>query len=345
MVKIAFITGITGQDGSYLAELLLEKNYIVWGMIRRSSNINTNKIEHIFHQLILRYGDITDSLNIMNILNEIKNKYDDMEILEIYNLAAQSHVKISFELPEYTCQVDALGTLKLLECIKNLNMNNKIKFYQASTSELFGDVLEVPQKETTPFNPRSPYAIAKLYSYWIVKLYREAYGMFLCNGILMNHESCRRGHNFVTRKITIGLNKILNDKNFILNLGNLNSLRDWGHSKDFCKGMWLMLQQDKPDDFLLATGVQYSIRDFIEKAFSLRSIQIKWDGTGLDECGYDVNTNRKIICINKKYFRPSEVNNLIGDASKAKNILKWHTTITFDELIKEMVDHDCSVSA
>jgi GDPmannose 4,6-dehydratase len=276
--KVSFITGITGQDGSYLAELLLEKNYSVWGMIRRSSLINTHRIDHLYNNknLILRYGDLTDGTSIFNILSEIKNHYGDtLKILEIYNLAAQSHVKVSFELPEYTANSDAFGTLKILEAIRHLNLNDKVKFYQASTSEMFGKVQEVPQKETTPFYPRSPYGVAKLYSYWIVKNYREAYDMYLCNGILFNHESPRRGHNFVTRKITLGLGKILRGETDRLVMGNLDSKRDWGHAKDYCYGMWLMLQQEKPEDYVLSTGNYHSVREFIEKAFSLRNFSIK----------------------------------------------------------------------
>lgn len=339
--KVAFITGITGQDGSYLSEILLEKGYDVWGMIRRSSSINTGRIEHIFDRLKLRYGDLTDATCIFNILNEIKTSYDNMEVLEIYNLAAQSHVKVSFELPEYTANTDAFGTLKILEGIRHLKMENIVRFYQASTSEMFGKVQEIPQKETTPFYPRSPYGVAKLYSYWIVKNYRESYKMYACNGILFNHESARRGHNFVTRKITIGLGKILNGKSDRLVLGNIDSKRDWGHAKDFCYGMWLMLQQEKPDDFILSTGDDHSVREFIEKSFALKGFNIKWKGGGVDEIGYDENTGRELIFIDPKYFRPAEVEELLGDSTKARTELGWKPKISFDELVKEMVEEDC----
>ncbi len=343
-MKVAFITGVTGQDGSYLAEFLLEKKYFVHGLLRRSSTINTSRIEHIFNNknLFLHYGDLTDSTCLTSCLSKIKNKYLNLEILEIYNLAAQSHVKISFEIPEYTADADAFGTLKFLEAIRSNNMEKIVKFYQASTSELFGLVQEIPQKETTPFYPRSPYGVAKLYSYWIVKNYREAYNMFACNGILFNHESNRRGHNFVTRKITLGLGKILQGKEQKLTMGNIDSLRDWGHANDYIKGMWLMLQQDKPDDFILATGVMHSIKEFIEEAFKLKNFNIKWKGYGINEIGYDENTGRELIFIDPKYFRPSEVEQLQGDATKAKNILNWQPIVTFNELVKEMVDNDCS---
>tara|TARA_Y100000992_G_scaffold268179_1_gene207184 strand:- start:5124 stop:6152 length:1029 start_codon:yes stop_codon:yes gene_type:complete len=342
-MKVAFITGITGQDGSYLAELLLEKGYIVHGMIRRSSSINTHRIEHIFHDknLFLHYGDLTDSSCLSSILSNIKQKYENMEVLEIYNLGAQSHVKVSFEMPEYTADADAFGTLKLLEAIRSNNLCDKARFYQASTSELYGLVQEIPQKETTPFYPRSPYGVAKLYSYWIVKNYRESYNMFACNGILFNHESERRGHNFVTRKITRGLGKILSGETDKLVMGNIDSERDWGHAKDYVYGMWLMLQQEKPDDFLLATGEKHSVREFIEKTFALKNIHIVWKGSGINEIGYDKNTNKEYIFINEKYYRPAEVDLLIGDPTKANKLLGWNPKITFDKLVEKMVHHDC----
>ena len=340
-MKVAFITGITGQDGSYLAELLLEKNYIVHGLIRRSSSINTNRIEHIFNHknLKLHYGDLSDGSCLFMCLSNIKESYNP-EVLEIYNLAAQSHVKISFEMPEYTADTDAFGTLKLLEAIRSNKLESKTKFYQASTSELYGLVQEVPQNENTPFYPRSPYGVAKLYSYWIVKNYREAYGMFACNGILFNHESSRRGHNFVTRKITIGLGKILRGEIDKLVMGNIDSLRDWGHAKDYVEGMWRILQNEKPDDFVLATGEMHSVREFIEEAFKLKGFNIKWKGEGVNEIGYDEQIGKELIFIDKKYFRPTEVEQLLGDATKAKNNLGWKAKITFKELVKDMVDND-----
>lgn len=343
-MKVAFITGITGQDGSYLAELLLEKRYIVHGLIRRSSNINTNRIEHIFSNknLKLHYGDLTDGASLFKILNDIKNLYPEMSRLEIYNLAAQSHVKVSFEMPEYTADADAFGTLKLLEAVINNNLKDITRFYQASTSELYGKVQEVPQKETTPFYPRSPYGVAKLYSYWIVKNYREAYDFYACNGILFNHESERRGHNFVTRKITLGLNKILKGESDKLVMGNINSLRDWGYAKDYVEGMWLMLQQDTPDDFVLSTGEMHTVKEFIEKSFNMKGFSIVWKGEGVNEIGYDSITGRELIFIDPKYFRPTEVEQLLGDSSKAYNELGWKPKTTFNELIKIMVESDCN---
>jgi GDPmannose 4,6-dehydratase len=344
-MKVALITGITGQDGSYLSELLLEKEYDVWGIIRRSSNINTNRIEHIFNnsKLFLRYGDLCDSVNLLNIFNEIKNKYGgSLSRLEIYNLGAMSHVKVSFDLPEYTADIDGIGVLRLLEAVRNCGIpNDKIRFYQASTSEMYGKVVEVPQRETTPFYPRSPYGVAKLYGYWITKNYRESYQMYACSGILFNHESPRRGHNFVTRKITIALNNILNGKQDCLVLGNLDSLRDWGHAKDYVYGMWLILQHDTADDYVLATNEYHSVRSFVEKAFSLKGFDIKWKGEGLNEIGYDSITGRELIRISEKYFRPAEVDELLGDSTKAKKELGWNITYTFEELVKEMVDSDC----
>ena len=344
MRKVALITGITGQDGSYLAELLLEKNYEVWGIIRRSSSINTGRIDHIFNSLNLRYGDLSEPVNIMNILNEIKKTYadDDFQRLEVYNLAAMSHVKVSFDMPEYTCDIDAAGTLRILEAIRNSGiLLEKVRFYQASTSELYGKVVEVPQKETTPFYPRSPYGVAKLYAYWITKNYREAYGMYTCSGILFNHESPRRTHNFVTRKITLGLDKIISGKQENLVLGNINSLRDWGHAKDYVRGMWMIMQNDTPDDFVLSTNEYHSVREFVEKAFAIKGFDIKWKGEGVNEIGYDEKSGRELIIVSEKYFRPTEVDELLGDSSKAQRELGWKPTYTFDELVEEMVAHDC----
>jgi GDPmannose 4,6-dehydratase len=342
-MNICFITGICGQDGSYLAEFLLNKNYIVYGLIRRSSTINTQRIEHIFknQNLKLCYGDLTDGSCLSHILNKIKTNHPEMTKLEIYNLGAQSHVKVSFEIPEYTADVDGFGTLKFLEAIRANNLEHIARFYQASTSELYGGLSNELLSETTPFNPRSPYAVAKLYSFYIVKNYREAYNMFACNGILMNHESSRRGHNFVTRKITIGLGKILRGEEDKLVMGNIDALRDWGHANDYIEGMWLMLQQDKPDDFVLATGKMYSVRQFIEEAFKLKGFDIKWKGENENEIGYDENTGRELIFIDPKYYRPTEVFQLCGDATKAKTILGWEPKITFTELVKEMVENDC----
>lgn len=343
-MKIALITGITGQDGSYLSELLIEKNYVVWGIIRRCSNINTQRINHIFDKLILRYGDLCDGVGFLNVLTEIKNKYNDsLDVLEVYHLGAQSHVKISFELPEYTSNVDALGTLRILEALRISGINlEKIKFYNACTSETFGKVQEVPQKETTPMYPRSPYGVAKLYSYWITKNYRESYGMFACSGILFNHEGCRRAHNFVTRKITLALNNILNGTQNKLVLGNIDSMRDWGDAEEYVEGMWKMLQHYEPDDFVLATGEMHSVREFIEVAFSLKGFNIKWKGTGLNEIGYDESTGRELIVISEKYFRPAEVDELLGDATKAKNLLGWVPKTTFKSLVEKMVNNDCT---
>tara|TARA_B100001989_G_C24494829_1_gene441610 strand:- start:61 stop:1095 length:1035 start_codon:yes stop_codon:yes gene_type:complete len=343
-MKIAFITGITGQDGSYLAEILLEKKYIVWGMIRRSSDINTHRIDHLYSNknLILRYGDMTDSPNLLHILYEIKEKYkNDLEVLEIYNLAAMSHVKVSFEMPEYTGNADGLGVLRLLEAIRSSGISEKCKFYQASTSELYGLVQEVPQRETTPFYPRSPYGVAKLYGYWITKNYRESYNIFACSGILFNHESPRRGPTFVTRKITKGLNMILKGERDNLIMGNLDAKRDWGHAKDYCEGMWRILQAEKPDDYVLSTNEFHSVREFIEKAFKLKGFDIKWKGKGLDEVGYDEKTGRELIFVSEKYFRPAEVEELLGDSTKARTELGWIPKTTFSELVKEMVEQDC----
>ena len=343
MTNVALITGVTGQDGSYLAEFLLQKNYEVWGIIRRSSSINTQRIDHIFDKLKLRYGDLTDSSNLLHVLNEIKKTYSDITRLEIYNLAAMSHVKISFELPEYTCDVDGMGTLRLLEAIRACDIPlDIIRFYQASTSELYGKVVEVPQTEKTPFYPRSPYGVAKLYGFWITKNYREAYNMYACSGILFNHESPRRGHNFVTRKITIALGNIIKGKQDKLVLGNINSLRDWGHARDYIEGMWLMLQQDKADDYVLATNQYYSVREFVEKSFLIKGFDIKWKGEGINEIGYDSKTGKELIFISEKYFRPAEVDELLGDSTKAKTELGWIPKTSFQELVEEMVHHDCN---
>jgi GDPmannose 4,6-dehydratase len=341
MSKVAFITGITGQDGSYLAELLLEKEYIVYGLLRRSSSINTFRIDHIFNKLKLRYGDMTDSTCLISILANIKTEQPDMDRLEIYNLAAQSHVKVSFEMPEYTADTDAFGTLKILEAIRINKLEQIARFYQASTSELYGLVQEIPQKETTPFYPRSPYGVAKLYAFWIVKNYRESYGLFASNGILFNHESERRGHNFVTRKITIGLGKILKGETDRLVMGNIDSQRDWGHAKDYVEGMWRILQHDTADDFVLSTGEMHSVREFIEKAFELKGIHLGWKSEGVNEIGYDINTGKEYVFIDAKYFRPAEVELLIGDSTKARTILGWVPEIRFDDLVKKMVDNDC----
>jgi GDPmannose 4,6-dehydratase len=342
-MKIALITGITGQDGSYLSELLLEKGYDVWGIIRRSSNINTNRIEHIFSKLCLRYGDLTDGINLLNIMIEIKDKYgDNLDRLEVYNLGAMSHVQVSFAIPDYTCSVDAAGTLRMLESIRHCGIpEDKIRFYQASTSELYGKVVEVPQTETTPFYPRSPYGVAKLYGYWITKNYRESYGMYACSGILFNHESPRRTHNFVTRKITMALGKIIKGEQDYLVLGNLDAKRDWGHAKDYCEGMWRIMQQDCPDDFVLSTNEYHSVREFVEKTFAMKGFNIKWKGHGVNEIGYDESTGRELIHISEKYFRPAEVEELLGDSTKARTVLGWNPTYSFDELVKEMVENDC----
>ena len=342
-MNLALITGITGQDGSYLAELLLEKGYIVYGMIRRSSNINTQRIEHIFQhdRLRLVYGDLSDSSCLFKILYDIKEAHLNMDKLEIYNLGAMSHVKISFDIPEYTADVDGTGTLRILNAIRNVGLEHKTRYYQASTSELYGKVMEVPQSETTPFYPRSPYGVAKLYAHWITKNYREAYGMFACSGILFNHESPRRAHNFVTRKITIGLQKILSGETDRLVLGNLDAKRDWGHARDYVYGMWLLLQQNQPDDYVLSTNEFHSVREFVEKAFALRGFTILWRGEGLNEVGYDAHTGRELIFVSEKYFRPAEVEELLGDSTKARTELGWFPTTTFDELVQEMVDADC----
>ncbi len=329
-MKTALITGITGQDGSYLAELLLEKGYKVHGIIRRSSSINTKRIDHIYHNenLKLHYGDITDSLSLTDI---IKRTQPD----EIYNLAAQSHVKVSFETPEYTAMTDALGTLKVLEAVRLLDLRC-VKIYQASTSELYGLVQEVPQKETTPFYPRSPYGVAKLYAYWIIKNYRESYKMFACSGILFNHESPRRGATFVTKKIVNGLYEVRQKHEDCLYLGNLNAKRDWGHAKDYVEAMWLMLQQDKPKDYVIATGEQYSVKEFVERCAPKFGFDIEWEGEGLNEVGRDKISRKIIIRIDPKYFRPAEVESLLGDSTLARSELNWKPKYSFQQLVDEM---------
>ncbi|MCG8577855.1 MAG: GDP-mannose 4,6-dehydratase [Flavobacteriales bacterium] len=338
--KVALITGITGQDGAYLAEILLEKGYIVHGIKRRASLFNTDRIDHLYQDkheenvnFFLHYGDLTDSTNLIRIIQETKPD-------EIYNLAAMSHVKVSFDTPEYTANADALGTLRILEAIRILNMEKTVKFYQASTSELYGKVVETPQSETTPFYPRSPYAVAKLYGFWIVKNYREAYGIYACNGILFNHESPLRGETFVTRKITRAAAKIKLGLQKKLFLGNLNAKRDWGHAKDYVYGMWQMLQQDKADDYVLATGETHPVREFVEKAFKHVDIDVVWEGEGVDEKGRDAKTGEILVEVDEKYFRPTEVDLLLGDPSKAKKELGWQHKYSFDELVKEMVEAD-----
>ena len=353
--KVALITGITGQDGSYLAEFLLEKGYIVHGIKRRASSFNTQRVDHIYQDphiananFKLHYGDLTDTSNLVRIVQETQPD-------EIYNLGAQSHVAVSFESPEYTADVDAIGTLRLLEAIRILGLEKKTRFYQASTSELYGLVQEIPQKETTPFYPRSPYAVAKMYAYWMTVNYREAYGIYACNGILFNHESPRRGETFVTRKITRGLANISQGLENCLYMGNIDALRDWGHAKDYVRMQWMMLQQEQPDDFVIATGVQYSVRQFIEKTATALGMQLRWAGEGVTEVGYWQNPplapqgrgaggegafERPIIKIDPRYFRPTEVETLLGDPSKAKEKLGWLPEITLDEMINEMVTVD-----
>lgn len=342
--KVALITGVTGQDGAYLSELLLSKNYEVHGIKRRTSLFNTDRIDHLFEKsntagmpFYLHHGDMTDSSSLLRIIQLVQPD-------EIYNLAAQSHVAVSFEEPEYTANSDALGALRILEAIRILGLTKKTKFYQASTSELYGLVQEIPQKETTPFYPRSPYAVAKMYAYWITINYREAYGIYGCNGILFNHESPLRGETFVTRKITRALARIKLGTQEILTLGNMDSLRDWGHAKDYVEMMWLMLQQETPEDFVIATGQQQSVREFVNLAALELGIKIRWEGTGVDEKGYDVATGRCIVAVDSKYFRPTEVETLLGDATKARTKLKWTPKITFAELVKEMVKSDLIVA-
>lgn len=339
-MKKALITGITGQDGAYLAEFLLDKGYEVHGVKRRASLFNTARIDHLYRDLheenvnfVLHYGDLTDSTNLIRIVQEVQPD-------EIYNLAAQSHVQVSFEVPEYTADSDAIGPLRILEAIRILGLSEKTKFYQASTSELYGKVQEVPQSETTPFYPRSPYAVAKLYAFWIVKNYREAYNIYACNGILFNHESPLRGETFVTRKITRAVSKISLGMQSKLYLGNLDAQRDWGHAKDYIEGMWLMLQQDQPDDFVLATGVTHTVRHFVNLAFDRVGVKLKWEGTGVEEKGIDIATGKVVVEVDPKYFRPTEVELLIGDPSKAQKELGWKHKYELIDLVNEMIDAD-----
>jgi GDPmannose 4,6-dehydratase len=338
--KKALITGITGQDGSYLAELLLEKGYEVHGVKRRASSFNTDRIDHLYRdphehdrRMVLHYGDLTDATNLIRIVQEVRPD-------EIYNLAAQSHVAVSFETAEYTANSDALGTLRLLEAIRICGLGGSTRFYQASSSEMFGKVVETPQRETTPFYPRSPYAAAKVYAYWITVNYREAYGLFACNGILFNHESKVRGETFVTRKITRGLARIKAGLDECMYLGNLDALRDWGHARDYVRAQWLMLQQPTPEDYVIATGQQYSVRTFVDRAAAELSIQLRWDGSGLDEHAVDIATGRVVVRVDPRYFRPAEVDTLLGDATKARRQLGWAPEVTFDELVREMVESD-----
>lgn len=339
-MKKALITGITGQDGSYLAEFLLEKGYEVHGIIRRASISNTGRIEHLIakNAIILHNGDLTDSSSLIRIIAEVQPD-------EIYNLAAQSHVQVSFEVPEYSGEVDALGVLRTLEALRILGLIKKTKIYQASTSELYGKVVETPQRETTPFHPYSPYAVAKQYGFWITKEYREAYDMFAVNGILFNHESERRGENFVTRKITLAAGRIAEGIQDHLELGNMDSLRDWGYAKDYVECMWMMLQHDTPEDFVVATGEQHTVRDFTEKAFKSNNIEIRWEGSGLDEKGYDKKTGNMLVCVNPAWFRPTDVDNLLGDPTKAKTVLGWNPTKTsYEELVCIMAEHDRAIA-
>lgn len=345
MSKIAFITGITGQDGSYLAELLIEKGYKVYGIVRRTSLLYSHtRLDHIRDKLILEYGDLSDGSSLTNYITKMTRENEGFDVFEIYNLAAQSHVQISFEIPEYTSLIDGLGTLKLLEAIRTLpsDVIKRTRFYQAGTSEMFGAVLEKPQKETTPFNPQSPYACAKVYSHYLVNNYRDAYNLFACNGILFNHESPRRGENFVTMKVVNGVKKIVeqereNKSDYVLKLGNIDSKRDWGHSKDYVYGMWLMLQQEKPDNYVLATGETYTIREFIERCFTKVGKEIEWYGEGVDEVGREKSNGKILIKIDKKYFRPCEVEFLLGDASKAETELGWKREYDLDKLIDDMM--------
>ncbi len=335
-MKKALITGITGQDGSFLAELLLEKGYEVHGIVRRASGGNTDRIRHLIgnDRLILHSGDLADSLSVTSIVGKARPD-------EIYNLAAQSHVQVSFDAPEYSGDIDALGVLRILEAIRLLGLKDKTRVYQASTSELFGKVEEVPQTEKTPFHPYSPYAIAKQYGFWIIKEYREAYGMYAVNGILFNHESERRGENFVTRKITLAAGRIAEGLQDHLELGNLDSLRDWGYAKDYVECMWLILQQDKPEDFVIATGIQHTVRDFTEKAFDANGIKIRWEGNGIDEKGYDAESGKMLVCVNPKWYRPTDVDNLLGDPFKARSVLGWNPQKTsYEELVRIMALHD-----
>lgn len=334
MSKIALITGITGQDGSYLAEFLLDKGYEVHGITRRASISNTARIDHIMDKIVLHDGDLSDSSSLIRIISIVQPD-------EIYNLAAQSHVQVSFDVPEYSGDVDAIGVLRILEAVRILGLTKKTKIYQASTSELYGKVEEVPQSETTPFHPYSPYAVAKQYGFWITKEYREAYGMFAVNGILFNHESERRGENFVTRKITLAAGRIAEGLQDHLELGNMDSLRDWGYAKDYVECMWLIMQQEKPEDFVIATGVQHTVRDFTEKAFAANGMTICWEGSGMDEKGYDAATGKMLVCVNPEWFRPTDVDNLWGDPTKAKTVLGWNPQKTsYEELVEIMAKHD-----
>lgn len=343
-MKKALITGITGQDGAYLADFLLKKGYEVHGIKRRASSFNTDRIDHLYQDphvssrhFILHYGDLSDASNLIRLMQEIQPD-------EVYNLGAQSHVAVSFESPEYTADTVGLGTLRMLEAIRIAGLEKKTRFYQASTSELFGEVQEIPQKETTPFYPRSPYAVAKLYAYWITVNYREAYGMYACNGILFNHESPIRGETFVTRKITRALSRISLGLQDCLFLGNMDSKRDWGHAKDYVEMQWLMLQQEKPDDFCIATGVQYSVRDFVNAAYDHINKKIRWEGKGVDEKGYDTETGQCIVAVDPRYFRPTEVETLLGDPTKAKEKLGWEPKITFEEMVHEMMANDLELA-
>lgn len=342
--KVALITGITGQDGAYLAELLLEKDYVVHGLKRRTSLFNTDRIDHLYQdpheterKFILHHGDLTDSTSLIRIIQQVQPD-------EIYNLAAQSHVAVSFEEPEYTANSDALGALRILEAIRILGLEKKTRFYQASTSELYGLVQEIPQKETTPFYPRSPYAVAKLYAYWITVNYREAYGMYACNGILFNHESPKRGETFVTRKITRALARIRLGLQERLYLGNMDAKRDWGHARDYVEMQWLMLQQENPEDFVIATGIQYSVREFVEIAAKELGIQVRWEGAGVEEKGYEINTGKCIVAVDPRYFRPTEVETLLGDPTNAKQKLGWTPKTTFAQLVQEMVREDLRIA-
>lgn len=333
-MKKALITGITGQDGSYLAEFLLEKGYEVHGITRRASISNTARIDHIIDKITLHDGDLSDSSSLISIISMVQPD-------EIYNLAAQSHVQVSFDVPEYSGDVDALGVLRILEACRILGLEKKTKVYQASTSELYGKVEEVPQRETTPFHPYSPYAVAKQYGFWITKEYREAYGMFAVNGILFNHESERRGENFVTRKITLAAGRIAEGLQDHLELGNMDSLRDWGYAKDYVECMWMILQHDTPEDFVIATGEQHTVRDFTEKAFAANGITIRWEGEGINEKGYDAETGKMLVCVNPQWFRPTDVDNLWGDPTKAKTVLGWNPQKTsYEELVEIMAKHD-----
>ncbi len=336
MAKKALITGITGQDGSYLAEFLLDKGYEVHGITRRASLANTTRIDHLLAKraVTLHDGDLSDSSSLMRVISLVRPD-------EIYNLAAQSHVQVSFDVPEYSGEVDAIGVLRILEAVRILGLTKTTKIYQASTSELYGKVEEVPQSETTPFHPYSPYAVAKQYGFWITKEYREAYGMFAVNGILFNHESERRGENFVTRKITLAAGRIAEGLQDHLELGNMDSLRDWGYAKDYVECMWLILQHETPEDFVIATGEQHTVRDFTERAFAANGITLRWEGEGLEEKGYDVSTGRMLVCVNPEWFRPTDVDNLWGDPTKAKTVLGWNPQKTsYEELVRIMAEHD-----